>query len=86
MPEPRFGKGEEGKKIVEEGGGMKAFPNHRSEGMDLRDYIAIKAMQSLFDSKILTEVCKMETKVPLTELVASMSYQMANAMMEAREK
>lgn len=24
---------------------MKAFPNNRSEGMDLRDYFAAKAMQ-----------------------------------------
>ena len=27
---------------------MKAFPNHRSEGMDLRDYFAAKAVQSLW--------------------------------------
>jgi hypothetical protein len=65
---------------------MKAFPNHRSEGMDLRDYIAIKAMQSLFDSKIIMEICQMKTEVPLTELVATMSYDMADAMMEARER
>ena len=65
---------------------MKAFPNHRSEGMDLRDYIAVKAMQSLFDSKIIMEICQMKTEVPLTELVATMSYDMADAMMEAREK
>lgn len=65
---------------------MKAFPNHRSEGMDLRDYIAIKAMQSLFDSKTLMEVCNIKTEVPLTELIASMSYDMANAMMAERER
>jgi hypothetical protein len=86
MPEPRCGKKDQSKAIICAGGAMKAFPNYRSEGMDLRDYIAVKAMQSLFDSKILTEVCKMETKVPLTELVATMSYDMADAMMEAREK
>jgi hypothetical protein len=26
---------------------MKAFPNHRSEGMDLRDYFAAQALQAM---------------------------------------
>ena len=64
---------------------MKAFPNHRSEGMDLRDYIAVKAMQSLFDSKIIMEICQMAGDKELPELVATMAYNMADEMMKARE-
>jgi hypothetical protein len=34
---------------------MKAFPNNRSEGMDLRDYFAAKAMQGLLANPKLQE-------------------------------
>ena len=27
---------------------MKAFPNHRSEGMELRDYFAAAALQGMY--------------------------------------
>jgi hypothetical protein len=30
---------------------MKAFPTHREEGMELRDYFAAKAMQALMPLK-----------------------------------
>ena len=56
---------------------MKAFPNHRSEGMDLRDYFAAKAMQGIM-SKEYFDGSYSE--------VAEYAYKMADAMMKAREK
>lgn len=63
---------------------MKAFPavhdkHLHQEGMDLRDYFAAKAMQSLLTHH---ELC-MKDKV---EIVAEVSYKIANAMMEARKQ
>jgi hypothetical protein len=59
---------------------MKAFPQAIEEqfydhGMDLRDYFAAKAMQKLYG-----ETLEMDSEV------AKMSYEMADAMMKAREK
>ena len=75
---------------------MKAFPTTNwqtmaplgtgyDEGMDLRDYFAAKAMQGIFDSKIIMEVCQMTGDKELPELVATMSYNMADAMMKERK-
>ena len=75
---------------------MKAFPNHRSEGMDLRDYFAVKAMQlsykywneDYFDSEHPDfEERSEESKdfsESMMELIAEWSYEMADAMMKAR--
>jgi hypothetical protein len=76
---------------------MKAFPTTNwknmaplaagyDEGMDLRDYFAAKAMNGIFDSKIIMEICQMTGDKELPELVATMSYNMADAMMKEREK
>lgn len=57
---------------------MKAYPNHRSEGMDLRDYFAAKAMQAMIahpDS---------DDGKPAS-VFANGAYKMADAMMVARE-
>jgi hypothetical protein len=63
---------------------MKAFPTTKpldswgdpNQGMDLRDYFAAKAMQSLLlDSNY---------DAPISDLV-KLSYQIADAMMEARK-
>lgn len=56
---------------------MKAFPNHRSEGMDLRDYFAAKALNGLINYSPEPEEHK---------LIAELCYQLADAMMKAREK
>ena len=62
---------------------MKAFPNVTNEkGMDLRDYFAAQAMQSLI---------AISTKAIADELITSKnvvdaSYQWADAMMKAREQ
>ena len=55
---------------------MKAFPNNRSEGMDLRDYFAAKAMQAILSNPDYTSE---------DHVLASSSYNVADAMMKARE-
>ena len=61
---------------------IPAFPNNftieKYQGMTLRDYFAAKAMQSL----ILAEHSKNE----LNEIQAVMAYEVADAMMKAREQ
>ena len=55
---------------------MKAFPNHRSEGMDLRDYFAGRALQGLLN----------EANSDFTDdAIAELAYSLADAMMEARK-
>ena len=58
-------------------GNMKAFPNNRSEGMDLRDYFAAKAMAHWLS-------------IPLSKnqkaIVAKNAYEVADAMIKQREK
>ena len=56
---------------------MKAFPNHRSEGMELRDYFAAKVLNGLINYSPEPEEHK---------LIAELCYQLADAMMKAREK
>lgn len=58
---------------------MKAFPTRNAEeGMDLRDYFAAKAMQALLRN---------DPNDQLTDYaISSAAYDMANAMMKAREK
>jgi hypothetical protein len=51
---------------------MKAFPTHKEEGMELRDYFAAKAMQRLID--LITN----------PKDVARNAYIIADAMMKAR--
>jgi hypothetical protein len=61
----------------------KAFPNafwRDSDGMDLRDYFAAKAMQGLFasDAKDWNQEGEWDER-------AKTAYDMADAMMKARE-
>jgi len=68
---------------------MKAYPSISfdslgqittlKEGMDLRDYFAAKAMQSYCGDKEID-------KNTSFAVIAIMSYEMANAMMEARKQ
>jgi hypothetical protein len=56
---------------------MKAFPTVSGQtGMDLRDYLAAKAMQGLLASSV---------HAPLDEFVKR-AYEVADAMMEARNE
>jgi hypothetical protein len=59
---------------------MKAFPTNREEhcdGMDLRDYFAAKAMQSLSNNNDMED---------LEDVYAAQAYRIADAMMKAREQ
>ena len=59
---------------------MKAFPqgySEHQEGMDLRDYFAAKALNGLINYSPEPEEHK---------LIAELCYQLADAMMKAREK
>jgi len=62
---------------------MKAFPTHREEGMDLRDYFAAKAMQGMLANKgvIYNKNADADDKSG-----AERAYKIANAMMKAREE
>ena len=63
--------------------GGPAFPIHAEEwcGMTLRDYFAAKAMQGWLTTYTGDVTCFMVS----TTAVAKFSYQMADAMLKARE-
>ena len=65
----------------------QAFPNpHRTDmgGMSLRDYFAAKAMQNyLADKELIEAYCHLGKDVK--QEVAFTAYQMADAMLKARE-
>lgn len=65
---------------------FERVPNHpgfaESEGMNLRDYFAAKAMQSTIINNQGPISC---TQDELAERIAKSSYLMADAMMKARE-
>ena len=65
---------------------IPAFPRpysgatqYAQEGMGLRDYFAAKAMQGAFTNPTPSSVYELE-------YIAEKSYEMANAMMKAREQ
>ena len=75
---------------------MKAFPTdyfyddetkHEimpSEGMDLRDYFAAKAMQALInDEKLKDTIIEMNQHISKT--IPKLAYEYANEMMKMRE-
>lgn len=75
---------------------MKAFPhsfervpNHprfaESEGMDLRDYFAAKAMQGMLAYSTNNEMSGNWSNNASSETVAKGAYEYADAMMKARE-
>jgi len=56
---------------------------HHTEGMTLRDYFAAKAMQSTLADNAYVE--RTETASEWLAMVAKASYEMADAMLEARK-
>ena len=68
---------------------MKAFPNHRSEGMTLRDYFAAKAIPTAF-AMIKNDLDRELPKgynwgdAEDYEDIADRAYAIADAMMKAR--
>ena len=78
---------------------MKAFPTTNGqtmaplgtgydEGMDLRDYFAAKAMQSLITASSTSYIHENElvVKRPIDNEISMYAYKMADAMMEVRGK
>ena len=66
--------------------GGPAFPyenRYEHEGMTLRDYFAAKAMQSTLADNAYVE--RTETPAEWLAIVAKASYEMADAMLKARE-
>ena len=66
---------------------MKAFPasskyNDEYNGMDLRDYFAAKALQSIITDGKLGDRLKHDDYI---KKVSEMSYEYADSMMKARE-
>jgi hypothetical protein len=57
---------------------MKAFPTHKEEGMELRDYFAAKAMQEMI-------LVWLETETVSLKIMTKDAYKVADAMMEARD-
>ena len=56
---------------------IKAFPNNRSEGMDLRDWLAGMAMQGIMSKEYFDGSY---------DDVATYAYKCADAIMKVREK
>jgi hypothetical protein len=56
---------------------MKAFPTHKEEGMDLRDYFAVAALQGM--------LAEDGGGAASNKDLAEFAYVIADAMMEARK-
>jgi hypothetical protein len=56
---------------------MKAFPTHREEGMDLRDYFAAVALQGM--------LAEDGGGAASNKDLAEFAYEIADAMLEARK-
>jgi len=69
--------------------GGTAFPAETTlgyeEGMTLRDYFAAKAMQSYVGDEPFGDACTFMGK-DVNEEIARVAYQIADAMLEARQK
>ena len=69
---------------------MKAFPTHREEGMELRDYFAAKAMAALIhvalNAMSENEAIDIENEGINKKDVCLYCYEWADAMMEARNE
>lgn len=70
---------------------MKAFPNHRSEGMELRDYFAAKCMPIAHKMIENNHAHEFNNNFEWAldeddyESMACVAYALADAMMEARK-
>ena len=62
---------------------MKAFPTHREEGMELRDYFAAKAMQALMSHETFINAVSAQRVSP--SALVKQAYMFAELMMEARK-
>lgn len=62
---------------------MKAFPNHRSEGMDLRDYFAAACIKALITNPEL--MSNPENEDMSMSQICDWAYSLADSMLEARK-
>lgn len=67
-----------------ENNGGPAFPSQGYEGLTIRDYVAIKAMQGWLAS--YGESDRHPAANASEDYVARLSYKMADAMLKAREE
>lgn len=58
---------------------LPAFPNRASSGMTLRDYFAAMALQGLLSRGG-------SDKINVSDILAQRTYQIADAMLEARDE
>ena len=67
--------------------GGPAFPTERNltQGMTLRDYMAAKAMQGILSDENF-HYAAWDNSLDWVEHVANYSYEMADAMLKAREQ
>ena len=71
---------------------IPAFPIHwenHHQGMSLRDYFAAKAMQALLTNETLylsTVSIAEKTSMSVEAALTQMAYEMADAMLKAREQ
>ena len=61
---------------------IKAFPTDVTNGMDLQDYFAAKAMEAIINKMTIN----MMLDIAATEDTATEAYYFADAMMEARKQ
>ena len=57
---------------------LKAFPCEQSDGMNMRDYFAARAMQAYMSRQLIDGFDE--------DVIAEMSYKVAEAMMRARDE
>jgi len=60
---------------------MRAFPNFRSEGMELRDYFAAVALQGTLSNPYIADNSPMDRNQ-----ISTYAYELADAMLKAREQ
>lgn len=70
---------------------MKAFPqnidgSYFDSGMDLRDYFAAKAMQAIIQTTTYKTPFVATYNIADNDRISKISYEIADAMMSAREK
>jgi hypothetical protein len=65
---------------------MKAFPTHKEEGMELRDYFAAQAMQGILSKYGMAAPDLDRGFIGCDAEIAIWSYEIADAMMKARDQ
>jgi hypothetical protein len=72
-----------------DGGNVFGSAGRYETGLTIRDYFAAKAMQALFSSEVFVrgaDKAAHKAGVTLKEMMAEQAYQMADNMLEARDK